>query len=324
MLRTLMKNRLFWIISISVGVHLLLFLIWPGSKSERSSRLGPYAGPHELLPAEVPEPLTAKTIAPSKRELSQCDDRYADLFKKETLRIHIVFGYKDARPARFVGDRYEKNMFLQYLLGDCPPEFHACGFRRDVEDADHFIRKIEGPDGRPKTVHLYVGHSSVGPDDEENRGRSFQNWQSGYAKRLHEDGFAEADIVFYNGHSREGGGPDFAPPRLLGGHVDYPWYKKHRPGFKRMIASLERATPQVYGLFSCESTPHFAGKVRSTAQTMALITSRNLLYYTDALRNMLGALSGMLGMYCERDLGVLLQKGTPRLRSRLTGFFPKN
>ena len=117
-------------------------------------------------------------------------------------------------------------------------------------------------------------------------------------------------MVFYNGHSRDGGGPDFDPPRLKANqHVHYNWYRKNRTGLKTMIRALRTATerPDVIGLFSCVSSKYFSQAIQEPSPETSLITSDHLLYYTDALESSLGALNALLGMWCEPAFKRALQ-----------------
>ena len=57
----------------------------------------------------------------------------------------MVFGYKDSRPARFVGDRHERLALIQRLTSECSGSQQACGFERSPENSDLFIKSIMGP-----------------------------------------------------------------------------------------------------------------------------------------------------------------------------------
>src|SRR5690606_18334478 len=51
---------------------------------------------------------TALSIPEADRKNSACHRAYARLYKNDIVDMRLVFGYKDARPARFVADRYER------------------------------------------------------------------------------------------------------------------------------------------------------------------------------------------------------------------------
>ena len=183
------------------------------------------------------------------------------------------------------------------------------------------MRRITGPDGKPITVRVRLVHSAAGPDDDENRSDGFQSWMSRQAERTFYSALTGSDVVFYNGHSRDGGGPDFAPPKLRWGHPDYEWYTATRPGERRLLEALKGSVgARMLGLFSCASTGHFVTEVRHASPQLATLTSGRLLYYADAMRNMLGALSALIGQWCPPDLDAALRTKGVGGSTSLIGF----
>ena len=259
-----------------------------------------------------------------------CKEAYDRLFSKPKVDVRVVFGYKDARPARFVGDRHERLAFVQKITAKCQgPNDNACGFVRSGHNADLFEKTIRTPSGQKVTVELRVAHSSVGSDDASNRIDPFQNWQSVYARRTYLMGLESADVVLYNGHSRFGGGPDFDPPKLRKSQeINAAYYKSKRPGLKETVAALTarpkgrdpRKSLKILGMFSCESSQHFTEEIQKRSAT-ALITSKGLLYYADAFQNSLAALDSLLGSRCERGFKQALRQSDDEAGSRLAGFF---
>lgn len=239
-----------------------------------------------------------------------CEALRGSLYSKPTIEIRMVFGYKDARPARFVGDRHERLAFISHITTACAGQGEPCGFARDTNDADLFTKTI-WIGGREKSVRLLVVNSSVGSDDEENVKDPFQIWKSRYALRAFYSGFGEADVVFYNGHSRFGGGPDFRPPSLApDGTVDPTPYQTWRPGLKKLVDSFDEVRRpklpaysglKILGLFSCSSSQHFDRAIRNVSNA-ALIDSRVLMYYSDALSQSLSALGDLLDHRCPKSL----------------------
>jgi hypothetical protein len=257
--------------------------------------------------------------APAVEDFPACRRSYARLFRDE-VEIRIVFGYKDARPARFVGDGYERAYFLGTLLKPCKDSGFACGFRRSQNDADLLEKEIPGPDHHTHHVRLRIVASSAGPDDRENSRDPFQQWKSAKAKREFFEGLRSADAVFYDGHSRDGGGPDFAPPRLdQAGHVDYAWYQQNRFGLRRMERELKNGNSpaKVVGLFSCRSD-RFLPK-HGLSQGIAWITYGRLYYFADALLGMKDSLAALLSERCPEDFAFALKKTDHN--AYLRGFF---
>lgn len=291
---------------LALGLNFLFYRFLP------PVRIGETPPPQEFLSTQKARQ-TAFTLPAQNREKSACYRAYQKLFRSPTLRLRIAFGYKDSRPSRFVGDRYERLMLIHYLISPCVAGQWACGFTRDKNDADLFLK--EG-------VELRVTHSSVGPDDEVNRKDPLQAVQSALSEANFLDGVKGADVVFYNGHSRDGGGPDFAPPRLTPAHsVDYTWYMTNRPGEKKLLATLAgKKDPLVLGLFSCRSGDHFLAEIEKQAR-VATISSQRLYFYSDALRSTLEALNALLGRWCEEDFHDALNPKDGFGRARLKSFF---
>ncbi len=270
------------------------------------------------------ESITALSIPESERAMAGCYLAYQKLFRNPTLKIRILFGYKDARPARFVGDRYERLIVTERLQRDCDDGDGACGFKRDAKNRERFTRTVKGPDGKEREVELRLIDSSAGPDDEENRKDPFQKVRSSSARQQFLEGMGEADIVFYNGHSRNGGGPDFDPPRLKPNlYVDFPHYLKERPGKKELIEALRKSAtgPVILGLFSCVSEKHFSDEIKKAKPAMGLISQSSLLYSADSVKGMLGALSALLTMQCEKEIDSAMNAESISGTSKLENFF---
>ncbi len=263
----------------------------------------------------------------------ECKAAYNDLFSKPVMNLWMVFGYKDIRPARFVGDRHERLAFVQKILAPCTKGNFACGFKRDGKNADLFTRKISSPDKKSAkktvTVQLWVVSSSVGSDDQSNRDNPFQMWQTGYAKKSFDEAIANADVVFYNGHSRFGAGPDFAPPRLDDtGQVDSVYYQNQKLGFSDILETLGTRTEKkkksglkILGLFSCSSTQHFSNEIKKYA-SVGLISGKSLIFYSDALENSLVSLSSILQMRCSDGINKALGDGKGVDGMTIEGFAP--
>ncbi len=239
-----------------------------------------------------------------------CSTMEAALYSKSTIRVRMVFGYKDARPARFVGDRHERLAFIERVTSACEKSSLSCGFIRSRENADLFMKKISIR-GKARKVLLWVVNSSVGTDDQENRADPFQRWKSKYAEQAFLAGLRDADVVMYNGHSRFGGGPDFASPKLADdGTVDPTGYQTDRPGLTKMLSALENAVPpkaapfsrlKLLGLFSCSSSQHFNQEIHGISKA-GVVSSKVLMYYSDALNQSLSTLDDVLKAKCPNAI----------------------
>ncbi len=243
-------------------------------------------------------------------ESASCSLMRNAIANQSTLNVRVIFGYKDARPARFVGDRHERLTFIERITAACEPGQFACGFERSTSDADLFSKLIVIGQ-HPVEVNMMVVNSSVSTDDNENREDPFQIWKSQNAQRVFLNGFREADVVLYNGHSRFGGGPDFRPPELTdAGDVDPSYYKSSHSGIHRLTDALEETRVmkadrfshlKILGLYSCSSSQHFKSVIRRNTEA-GLIFSHQLMYYSDALNESLNALDELFANRCPDSL----------------------
>lgn len=241
---------------------------------------------------------------------SVCSEMMESIENKSTLKVRVVFGYKDARPARFVGDRHERLAFISRVTAPCKENQDLCEFVRSPENADLFMKKIERPQGEQKFL-LWIVNSSAGTDDVENRKDRFQSWRSRYSSQAFLSGLQDADVVLYNGHSRFGGGPDFEPPVMTpDGKVEPLAYQLERSGLERMIKALKGAKRskntrfsklKLLGLYSCSSEQHFNSQIRQHFQG-GLQASHELVYHSDALEQSVRTLESILSLRCPRQI----------------------
>jgi hypothetical protein len=219
------------------------------------------------------------------------------------LDIRVAFGYKDARPARLVADRYERLYLLEKLLSPCSfsknsTANYACGFQRNLEDSNLLEKTVvlwTAP--LPLRIQLRITPSSAGPDDDDNRINPYQTLVSKISEMNFINGLQNADVVLYVGHSRDGGGPSFFPPVLTRQKlVAYAWYKKKKPGLKQMVNILAhlqntKRAPLKLGLISCTSTKHFEKNIRQANPKVETANTSHLLYYAEALEKTLQLIS---------------------------------
>lgn len=255
-----------------------------------------------------------------------CNKAYSALTKDGVLFITVAFGYKDSRPLRFVGDRYERAAFADRLLKPCQAWEVVCGFTMDAGNPEFFTKKLVWYDKKERYIQIQVLASSIGPDDQWNRESRIQKWNSDRTRRLFRRAITKSDIVFYNGHSRTGGGPDFSPPLLQKeGGVLYSHYQNERPGMKDLLEDLERAKgarqPRLLGLFSCASHTLFRDELRKAKPKLGVISSEALLYQKDAMDNMVAALTAVLKGECEPRFNRRLRAEDPTMGSKIVGFF---
>lgn len=183
----------------------------------------------------------------------------------------IFFGYKDSRPSRYVADRIE----AAYLLDQ---KTHQ-GWKR-INNGSALPIVLEKGSQR---VGLWF--ASVGPDDAINRKDPYQNFWSERTSHDFQEALEKVPAIAYVGHSRDGGGPDFAPPLLdPSGHVHYSAYP--RAAAFQSLNQKKGAQIQFLGLYSCASRQHFAQLLQRALPQSKIDLSDDLIYWTDALERM--------------------------------------
>jgi hypothetical protein len=170
---------------------------------------------------------------------------------------------------------------------------YSCGFKQDPSNANLLSKKIRAPDGTVKTVQIKLIDATLDAHAEADFLASFSD-----------------DAVFYLGHSRSGGGPDFNPPRLLAnGDRDYAWYRRNQPGFRAIETTLANSKdhPKLLALLSCDSGKHFSERLHQLAPETALIVSQAEVEFLEQEHSLIGAIDGLLGAKCHDDFVKDLQ-----------------
>ncbi len=218
----------------------------------------------------------------SEEEKTSCSGFYGRFANTHTLRIQVSFGYTDfseGTPYFYNGQSLGKSAavdvayaeaFRRSLRRPCAGALQACGFILD--EVGHYIKTVTppGPGALPVTVDVTVNDASLTPSHQINTRdrRAEQNTRSFEARAAWLDAIQNADVSLYVGHSRNGGGPDFFPPRLMAnGRPDYRgYYMPRKPGLKDLLGAIRSRgePPPLLGFFSCFSEYQF-GKVLQSA-----------------------------------------------------------
>jgi len=261
---------------------------------------------------------TLNTPSASEAKASkQCRQRYERLFQDGTLNVLIGFGYSDSVPHDVVFDWYMVNGFRMALTEKCRPGISACGFKAVASKSDVFERTMKTPQGRTVRVEVTLLRPSLSGSHAQNtsahnRERQLTLCQS-VENRFYQELERGPEVVYYSGHSRNGGAPDFCPPRVRAdGHVDYPWYQRQRPGLNRLLQSLRLArTTQILAMHSCDSTRHYRRRVLNIRPEMAIFSTPDLVKMAPDFRNQYGGLDALLSQRCEEGLQDSMTEGLP-------------
>ncbi|MFM6927339.1 MAG: hypothetical protein ACKOX6_02700 [Bdellovibrio sp.] len=244
-----------------------------------------------------------------------CLQRYSTLINDSFLDIRISIGYFDWTIGKEVRDgtrnyglspsldlgAYEAVKDL--LTSRCSGNARFCGFN---QDGDYSFTKDVNIQGRQVRARILMSFSSESESFDNNLASPSQVTRTKYMESFWAQSLQRADASFYFAHSRNGGGPDFAPPVLIPGQnkVNYNgYYKVYQPGFKKMLAALNSGNGQarIIGLMSCDSRDHFLRRLRTTAPHSGIITSTNVVTVERVYTAMIGAIDALLRGQCQKS-----------------------
>ncbi|WP_291515643.1 hypothetical protein [Bdellovibrio sp. ArHS] len=303
----------------SVVLGVLLFLLAASTASARGTYI--YEARFDVMGRNYLDRLDDKAtdnldaLPASKRAL--CVQRYKDILDDGQIDIRIALGYFDWTTGSNVyaeGRSFGLSPSLdlgafaalrKLLLSPCSGRARFCGFTQDPSNVYRFRREVI-VHGVKYPARIDVHFSSATEFLESNLGRMSreQNERTSFMDSYFAKALENADAVFYFGHARNGGGPDFSPPVFVRGRnkVDYDgYYEVQRPGLKKMLAALSgpKKTP-ILGLMACNSRDHFLKKVRATAPHTGVITSLDVLNVDEVYTATIGGIDAILRGQCQQ------------------------
>lgn len=272
----------------------------------------------------------------SSGELS-CKPIYQNLTRDGHLEIRYALGYFDASanndldqqtPEAFSRsvDKGAAAAIRHVLKQKCKSKQHQlCGFHEgDKNDGLSILSKKIQQFGQTLSVRVVLTHASASKSYFDNIGEKAteQEFYTDQSEMNFFYGISQgADIAFYLGHSRNGGGPDFEPPVLrdYDGHPDYKGhYEVQRDGERKLLRALSETAnkDQILGMFSCYSSSHFRRNLLRTRPALKMILSHVSIAYNEALFASLGYLEGHLRGLCGKDLETFAEQS----RATVNGF----
>ncbi|UOF00044.1 hypothetical protein [Bdellovibrio reynosensis] len=262
---------------------------------------------------EKPTDVLAKLPADKQ---AKCMERYSGILDDGIIDIRIALGYFDwttGRPVKAKFQNYGLSPSLDLgayaalkaiLTEPCEGNSRFCGFKVDPSNTNRLSREVK-VHGKSYIARIDMQFASQSEYLDENRFslRTEQNQRTAFMEDFFARGLQNADAIFYFGHSRNGGGPDFSPPIFIGSSnkVDYTnYYKPKRPGFKKMVAALSNGKQApIIGLMSCASRDHFLKKLQEIAPNSGLITSMDVLLVEMVYTAMIGGVDAILRGQCQ-------------------------
>ena len=165
-------------------------------------------------------------------------------------------------------------------------------------------------------------------NDKLNRQNPQQNSQSETTESLYYNSFTNSHFIFYLGHSRNGGGPDFFPAKLTEAHhPDYKWYNKNKFKKDALLNQLNRIKPNnkplLFAMISCSSYLHFQKTLISTLPDTLLFFSKQSIYnleYFQSIMVFINALEfkkSILNMNIDLDATNIAHREVNKIESPL-------
>lgn len=254
-----------------------------------------------------------------------CWEKYQGLNKPGPLKVDFFVGYDNY--GNHVNDTIERAAWVEWLQRPCVGKFKVCGFTRSEDDANLIYKTVPWADGTEKRVEFRIQDSSVSMENNLNEKSEKQKAKSEFVRKQFRESLKNSDAVFYMGHSRYGGGPDFAPQRRTAERKwDHRFYETEKPGLKLMYSALnERKDPLfMLGLMSCTSAEYFDKGLQDKPVTNTLL-SKKAIGILEGYDYMIGSLEGLLNQSCGpfiarnsvfqmRSNGAVSEAGTPAPR----------
>lgn len=254
---------------------------------------------------------------------ANCLNRYSRILNDGLIDIRIIIGYFDwttGSQVSYAGRNYGYSPSIdpgayralkEIITSRCPGRAEFCEFSQ--ESTYRFTKNVV-VQGRRYRANVDIVFASVSESYSANTGRyaSEQRERSATAQATFASALKYADAVFYFGHSRNGGGPDFNPPIFISGtnKVNYSgYYKRERPGFKKMISALSGdRQASILGLMSCDSRDHFLSGLKKVAPRMGVISSKDVLKVDGVYTALIGGADAVLRGQCQRGFADSIRR----------------
>lgn len=255
------------------------------------------------------------TLDPAKKV--QCERRYQTVLNDQKIDIRIAMGYMDwstGGSISYEGTNFGKSpsndlggyrAMERFLLASCQGNLQVCGFQKSTQEAGLYTKTVSIR-GRTYPVELRMRQPSLTESYDTNMQRSAeQTAKSAETRNFYIQALQNADMAIYFGHSRNGGGPDFNPPILLGnGHPDYNgYYLPKQIGAKMVTSALAQSGHQtpIMSLMSCDSQEHFFNKINAVAPSTGVISTTRIVIFEHLFAATLSEVDSLLRGQCQKS-----------------------
>jgi len=189
-------------------------------------------------------------------------DRMAD--------IRVIFGYEDYEDFKDPNDPGRARRLVEYLTAThfvMIPVTEELAKELGVRPDAPNLRILQGPGIVGQTLRISLMWSAATTSTAKNLGSGYgqQLICSNDSLQFMQKAAAEAEVMYYIGHSRGGGGPDTFPPKTRKGTsenrqpVDFNYYGSNQPGLASLSSYFgsNKDNPKFIALTGCLSDKHF-------------------------------------------------------------------
>jgi hypothetical protein len=207
-----------------------------------------------------------------RRSADLCTRNFAAMTTDGRMEIDIFLGYYDNSPEDYVVNFRQMYEIYQELTKPCAQDT-VCGFVMDPSNRAKFTKTVQ-QNGKSVSIQLTIHNPAIHQFNSYNH-TQVQRDQSHRTEQEFKERLGHGEAVFYLGHSRYGGGPDFRVPVLTGAwEVDADYYRRETPGVKLLEEGLRGGGAKLYAALSCDSIAYFARQVRrSSPRTLFIGTT---------------------------------------------------
>jgi hypothetical protein len=310
---------------------IVLFLIAFFTTAKSNAQIPGLSGYYSSTMVEAQNYSVSNYPIPTK--VTSCEKQLMDISSDGELSIFIAFGYLDFSLGQdFVNSENSYYTFGDVLDLDARKAFESAlkqncstiGFDKNAKTTACKFSKSSGLftknivnkfTGKNLKVKIKIVSSAYSSNDTLNKTTyaSQQKTLSQNSETAFVNALQNYDVVIYLGHARSGGGPDFYPPVLLkNGKVDYPFYKKNKPGLSKMLGGLNTASDaKVLGVLACKSTSLFGSSIQSYAPDSLLVTADNLFDFDKLMPTGFSMVEALVSQRCTADFDNVLQHQLP-------------
>lgn len=209
---------------------------------------------------EAPNPPANEFEANIKRVFA--DDQMAD--------IRVIFGYEDSEDFKAPSDPTRALHLMQYLSTHhfkMIPATEELAKKLGVRPEAPNLRIWQGPGCIGQTLRVALIWSAATSNTARNIGSGYrqQGICSEDALKFMQKAAADAEVMYYVGHSRAGGGPDTYLPHTRPStgekhqRVDFNYYGSEQPGLTALSPYFGKSkdNPKFIALTGCRSERHF-------------------------------------------------------------------